>query len=338
MSLERHTVETARHHDFCDCDPDTLDTPWKADLCAILHTEEPACARQLLDMFLSDERASIARVLTRVRRVARLDTDEDGTALSYFGQALLRMLNKRWRAKTGPGASRVFSYARNLPVILEAETRNCLREDRREGLLNDSAGAPGASAHHRRSSLVKRSRQLFELEHQHTPTDDELVSFHNERMRATRKDAARQSVLISNDDLRPVTVVRLDDPGLASDTRLSVRDEPDLGAHERSRKIAGIIARCEVQDRKREKERTRRLRRKSVQTADVARAYFAHHIDGDFPSRREIIDQLNITEPAAQRELTARLETVLGIAREAFIDDRHSPWSCLPAPCEHDDR
>src|SRR5699024_190580 len=158
----------------------TLDTPWKADLCAILHTEEPASAPQLLDMFLSDERASIASVLTRVRRAAPLATDADGSALACFGHALLRTLHKPWRGTTGPGASRVFSYARNLPVILEAETRNCLRDDRREGLLNDSAGAPGASAHHRRSSLVKRSRQLFELEHQHTPTDDELVSFHNE--------------------------------------------------------------------------------------------------------------------------------------------------------------
>src|SRR5690625_6184922 len=112
-------------------------------------------------MFLRDERASIARVLTRVRRVARLDTDEDGTALSYFGQALLRMLNKRWRAKTGPGASRVFSYARNLPVILEAETRNCLRDDRREGLLNDSAGAPRSEEH--TSELQSRGHLVCRL-------------------------------------------------------------------------------------------------------------------------------------------------------------------------------
>src|SRR5690625_1232838 len=325
MNLDLETVTAARHHVLCTCDPDTLEAPWKAGLCAVLHAEDHAAVRKLLDAFLSAEEASISQVLTRVRRVARIDTHDDATPLSYFGQALLRMTNNRWCAKPAPGTSQVFNYSRNLPAILEAETRNCLREDRLRGLLDGTTGVPGGIRQDRKATHVKKSRQLFEIEYRSTPADDELVAFHNERMRATRKDAARRSVLITKDDLRPLTTVSVDDPDLASDIRLSTIDETDLGARERSDKIAAITARCEQLDLKRERERARRLRRRPVQAADVARAYFAHHLDGDFPTRRELVDQLGITEPAARRELTVRLETVLELAREVFAQDRCGP-------------
>jgi len=149
------------------------------------------------------------------------------------------------------------------------------------------------------------------------------VKFHNERMRATRRDPGRQSVLITKSDLRPVQSVPLDAPGLSTDTRLSTIDEPDAGAGERSARIAGVIARCEQLDAARERERHRRLRREPVLLAEVARAYFARHLAGDLPTRRELIGQLGITKPAARRELTARLETILDLAREAFAEYLH---------------
>src|SRR5699024_1929970 len=180
-----------QHSACCTCDPDTLETPWKSELCAILHARDPAQASDLLDRFMQQEEGSIRRVLARVRRVARLSSDDDGVALSYFGQALMKMIHHRWRAKDGPGTSPVFDDSRNLPTILEAETRNCLRDDRRHGLLDGTGETPGSSAHDRRKALVRRSEWLFELEFQVRPDDEELVKFHNERMRATRRDPGR---------------------------------------------------------------------------------------------------------------------------------------------------
>lgn len=312
-----------QHSACCTCDPDTLETPWKPQLCAILHARDPAQASDLLDQFMQQEEGSIRRVLARVRRAARLSSEDDGVALSYLGQALMKMIHHRWRAKDGSGTSRVFDDSRNLPTILEAETRNCLRDDRRNGLLDGTGETPGSSAHDRRKALVRRSEWLFELEFQVRPDDEELVKFHNERMRATRRDPGRQSVLITKSDLRPVQSVPLDAPGLSTDSRLSTIDEPDLGAGERSARIAGVITRCEQLDAARERERHRRLRREPVLLAEVARAYFARHLAGDLPTRRELIGQLGITEPAARRELTVRLETILDLAREAFDEYLH---------------
>src|SRR5699024_10348672 len=90
---------------------------------------------------------------------------------------LMKMVDQRWRAKTGHGTSQVFNYSRNLPSILEAETRYVVREDRRRGLLDGTAGVPGDSAHDRKAKALARSSQLFEREHARTPDDDELVAF-----------------------------------------------------------------------------------------------------------------------------------------------------------------
>ncbi|MDN5898955.1 MAG: hypothetical protein L0H74_02695 [Brachybacterium sp.] len=308
------------HHPECTCDQDTLDATWKADLCLILHSADHAVARKLLDDFLATHEESITKVISRAQRIARLDPRDRETAMSYFGEALMKMIDTRWRAREGNGTSQVFNYSRNLPTILESETRACLREDRRKGLLNGTSGVPGRNAHDRRDSLVQRSRQLFELEHQQTPSDDELVAFHNERMLATRKDAARQSVLVTKGDLRPVSSVPLDDPDVLVDTSLSTVDEPDAGAAERARIIDSVIANCEQMDLDRERKRGRRLRRKPVQAAEVARLYFARHLEGIFPTRSELVEQLGITEPAARRELPAQLERVLAVARAEITD------------------
>src|SRR5699024_7429831 len=98
----------ARHHRRCECDRDTLDTPWKAQMCQILHTRDEATARALLDEFLLANEAEIARVIRRAQRVAHLDYRDKDTAFSFFGQALMKMVDQRWRAKTGPGTSQVF--------------------------------------------------------------------------------------------------------------------------------------------------------------------------------------------------------------------------------------
>jgi len=313
-----------QHHRRCECDRDTLDTPWKAELCAVLHADCEAEMRWRLEEFLEDQMLEVRRVLARVKRVARLQWDDDGVALSYFGQALLRMVTQRWRAKDGPGTSPVFNYTANIPMILESETRSCIRDDRRQGLLDGTAGVPGGSAQDRKSTHVTKSRQLFEVEHERPATDDELVAFHNERMRATRKDAARQAVLITRDDLRDVQAVPLDEVSSEADARLPATAPADSGPLNWSDRILTVIGRCEQLDREREQSRTRRLQREPVRSADVARVYFAHHAIGDYPTRAEIVERLGITEPAARRELGSRLQEVLDVARDRFADYHRS--------------
>lgn len=311
---------SAQHHAGCECVRDTLDAPWKAELCTVLHACDEAELCWRLDAFLEGHLPEVRRVLVRVKRVARLQWDDDDLALSYFGQALMRMVAQRWRAKDGPGTSPVFNYTANLPMILEAETRSCIRDDRREGLLDGTAGVPGGSAKDRKSTHIGKSRQLFETEHGCQPTDEQLVSFHNDRMRATRKDAARQAVLITRDDLRAARAVPLKDASIEIDARLPASSPADSGPLNWTDRIRAVISRCERLDQERERLRTRRLKREPVRSADVARVYFAHHAIGEFPTRREIIERLGVIEPAARRDLSARLQEVLDVARDLFAD------------------
>ncbi|MFC5273797.1 hypothetical protein [Brachybacterium sacelli] len=232
------------------------------------------------------------------------------------------MINQRWRAKDGPGTSSVFNYTANLPMILESETRSCIRDDRRQGLLDGTAGVPGGSAQDRKSAHVGKSRQLFEVEHGCLPSDEELVVFHNDRMRATRKDAARQGALISRSDLHAARAVPLGAASLEIDERMAARAPADAGSVNWSDRIGAVVARCEQLDRERERLRARRLKREPVRSADVARVYFIHHAIGEFPTRRDLLERLEISEPAARRELTVRVQEVLNVARDLFADYR----------------
>lgn len=125
----------AHHHPECSCETDTLDTPWKAEICLIVHAGDWGVARQRLDDFLSFQRATVLRVVSRAQRALPVDLEGTSTAMSYFEQALARMVGTRWRSKLGPGSSHVFDYSRNLPVILEHETRAFLRKGYRDGFL-----------------------------------------------------------------------------------------------------------------------------------------------------------------------------------------------------------
>lgn len=234
------------------------------------------------------------------------------------------MVSQRWQSKDGSGTSAVFNYTANLPLILEAETRSCIREDRRRGLLDGTAGVPGGSAHDRKASQIATSCQLFEVEHARPPTAEELIVFHNDRMRATRKDAARQGVLITKDDLHEVRPVSFEEASREIEARLTDRAPADAGPLNWADRVHAVIVRCECLDRERECSRTRRLHRDPVCLADVARAYFAHHAIGEFPTRGELVERLGISEPAARRELTGRLREVLAVARDLFADYRHA--------------
>ncbi|MGP9736372.1 hypothetical protein ACT3SQ_17655, partial [Brachybacterium sp. AOP42-C2-15] len=75
------TAPSSQHHAGCECVRDTLDAPWKAELCTVLHARDEAELRWRLDAFLEGHLPEVRRVLARVKRVARLQWDDDDLAL-----------------------------------------------------------------------------------------------------------------------------------------------------------------------------------------------------------------------------------------------------------------
>lgn len=321
------TRRRARHHSRCECDRDTLDSPWKAEMCEIVHTVDRDRARMLLDLFLSEHLVEVDRIIKRVQRGAHLDYRDKNEPFSYFGEALLRMVDRRWRAKDGGGgASQVFNKSWNIPAILEAETRDSLRTDRKRGLLNGTHEVPGQAAKADKQKYVGRSRELFSLEYDREPSDAELVEFHNSRMLATRKDAARQAVLITAADLRAVEAVPVDDPKLGGERRLTSTDAPDMDQRHRHGLLEGIIEACAKYDLEVDRARRRQLNREPVRRAEVARAMFEPHIrglhEGELPLREEVVEELGARSAPARREVGSHYKAIIELARERFADQR----------------
>lgn len=130
------SILRARHHPDCTCDSDTVDALWKAELCRILHAEDRKPNRKLLDELAAGQETSVTRAVSRIRRATRLDPGDQNAAMSYFGRALIKMIDERWRSKIGPGTSAVFDHTHNLPTVLESEARSYIRDDLRRGVLD----------------------------------------------------------------------------------------------------------------------------------------------------------------------------------------------------------
>jgi hypothetical protein len=58
--------------------------------------------------------------------------------------------------------------------------------------------------------------------------------------------------------------------------------------------------------------------------ASVARVFFAHHCEGEFPTRKELVAELGVTEPASRREIGSHLNEILAISRRQFADYRNA--------------
>lgn len=314
----------ARHHSGCECGRDTMESPWKAEMCEIVHTQDRGRARLLLEIFLTDHKVEVDRIMRRVQRGAHLDYRDKTEPFSYFGEALLRMVDRRWRGKDGVGSSNVFNKSWNIPAILEAETRNALREDRKQGLLNGTHEVPGSAAREGKHKYIRRSRELFKLEHGEDPSDEELVEFHNTRMLATRKDASRQGVLITTVDLRPLRSLPVDDPALDRESRLTTVDVPDEDQRHRHERLERIIAKCVEFDAETDLRRRRRLHREPVRRAAVARALFGPHMRGlhagELPLRDEVAEALGVESAPERREVGSHYKAVIEMAREEFQD------------------
>src|SRR5690606_30074841 len=104
--------------------------------------------------------------------------------------------------------------------------------------------------------------------------------------------------------------------------RLACTDVTDAGARERDQRVRSVIAECVRRDAERAPARARARTRTPVMMASVARAFFAHHREGEFPTRKELVEDLGVTEPASRREVGSHMNEILTISRNLFSDYR----------------
>lgn len=81
-------------------------------------------------------------------------------------------------------------------------TVSCYNTVRAFAQSQHSHGSTGLSSQHRRYGYLMAERTRLANILQRTPTDVEVVESHNERMRRVRKDAERQGVIATVDDLK----------------------------------------------------------------------------------------------------------------------------------------
>ena len=97
--------------------------------------------------------------------------------------------------------------------------------------------ASGAVALQRRMREMGRMREALRAQYDREPTNDEIVDATNAKMRATRKDPERQSMICSVDDLRtdPVAYAISEHDAVVSGT------DSLLAPHEASGAVAAVI-------------------------------------------------------------------------------------------------
>lgn len=97
--------------------------------------------------------------------------------------------------------------------------------------------ASGAVALQRRMREMGRMREALRAQFDREPTNEEIVEKTNEKMRATRKDPERQSMICSLDDLRTDPVAY----SIGEHDIAGAEAESLLAPHEASRAIAAVI-------------------------------------------------------------------------------------------------
>ena len=139
----------------------------------------------------------------------------------------------------------------------------------------------GQVSRSRRLAELNRTRALMVAEGIADPTSQQVLTRHNARVSALRKDAARQGLLASESDFAPVASVPIHDATVAIEAEVSSRrhgwggghaDEPLLEAVDRRRFVDLCISACAMQD---QQYRERTGRAPTLPLAQVARRWFA---------------------------------------------------------------
>ena len=147
--------------------------------------------------------------------------------------------------------------------------------------------ASGAVALNRRKRELGRTREALRASYDREPTNPEIIEATNAKMIATRKDAGRQSMICSMDDLLTDPVAySLVDHDVADST-----DDPLLATHEATKLIRSVIAVAE---------------QTSQVLGAVARAWVGDLYTPSVQTVRtpaQIAEHLNMTPAAVSRQL-----------------------------------
>ena len=177
---------------------------------------------------------------------------------------------------------------------LHVRARSAIRELVESGETTGFGGATGAC---RRRRSMRTSAAAFLAERGRAAAVDELVEFHNERMRKRRADAIKQGALLSPADLVEKRIIPTDPDNLPE--TCSVEEAGRLMRHELARALEEILARCAAV---------------SQRTGQVARAYVAAALADQPTAARTLGRSIGWSEATVLREL----HTVKRIARQVL--------------------
>src|SRR5699024_8930069 len=288
-----------KHNRDCTCDKETLDTELKAELCAMVHEDDSERLMTMVGVCSEQNYSRVKRILSTVARNAHLPYNRRDDLISYFGEAVIKMVSKKWREEP-----RQFDQMRAAAYILEMRTREILRQERLHGLLGEGTQS---------KSPAKRKKM-------------EAVDKSRERIDPTRANPRTQGVTLTLAGLRPsAEAVALDDES-SSAHELSVVDQYDESEAERSAVIAAIIRECDDKDLREDlriSSQSRKPKRRKPRYGDIARVFYARHREGSFPTKDDVIHELGLKgteDKVLAREAGKRLSEVHEMSREAFSD------------------
>jgi hypothetical protein len=220
------------------------------------------------------------------------------------GPALVSMVREEtWRMLAAMG-SRDEVPAECFWDQLHVRARSAIRELVESGATTGFSGGTGAC---RRRRSVRTSAAAFIAERGHPASVDELVEFHDERMRNRRADPIKQGALISPADLLEKRIVPTDPNHLPEACHLEEADL--LMHHELARAFEEVLARCAAA---------------SPRTGQIARAYGAAALADQPIAARSLGTRVGWSEATVLREL----HTMKRIAREVL----RQHGVCVPVP------
>jgi hypothetical protein len=186
---------------------------------------------------------------------------------------------------------------------MHERSRSAIRELVESGKTTSFGGATGAC---RRQRSMRTSAAAFLAERGRPASVDELVEFHDQRMRDRRADPTKQGALLSPADLVEKRIVPTDPHQLPEAP--TVEEAGLLTRHELVRALEDIMARCTAV---------------SPRTGQVARAYVTAALADQLMAARKLGKAIGWSEATVLREL----QTVKRIARQVLQEYGVEPGS-----------
>lgn len=269
-------------------------------LIEIATCDNPTTRAFLVDAFLRDTEPMTKGIAAGLCRYFKADRntwlDEFCQIVRITSQALVEEL-----ASDAEKAAEVESYKALL--TFRARSAGTKFVDSSAG-FNQASGMAGAK---RRVKELERTR-IAMIQQGLEPTDEEIVEETNRRMMATRRDAARQGMICTIDDLRISEFgsnANIEDHAHPVSVD-SVETDGELHSTERVKLIFMCIAACDEENE---------------QLGQIARMWFAPALDenySDHPTAAMIAEKLGI-EPVTARTKVAKVKAIARhVARERF--------------------